>query len=93
MKKLLTFAESRQAIYDIACILIDIHKAEVASAEAIEALARKLAYIEDRHFFLDREAYSQKARTHKRIYTWRFANWMANAATYEEPAKILGWDF
>lgn len=93
MKKRLTYAESRQPIYDIACILIDIHKAGFASASAIEALARKLAYIEDRHYFLNREAFSQKARTHKRVYTWRFANWMANEAAYEEPGKILGWDF
>ena len=91
MKKRLTYAESRQPIYDIACILIDIHKAGFASASAIEALARKLAYIEDRHYFLNREAFSQKARTHKRVYTWRFANWMARQAECETPAELLGW--
>ena len=92
MKQRLTYAESRKPIYDIIDILINIHKAGFASASAIEALARKLAYIEDRHYFLNREGFSQKARTHKRVYTWRFANWMAETATYEEPAKILGWD-
>lgn len=91
MRKYLNRDERKQAIYDIACILINIHKAEVATASDVEALARKLAYIEDGHFFLSQEDYLEKARTHKRIYTWRVAQAMASEATYEDPAQIMGW--
>ena len=93
MRKYLNRDERKQAIYDIACILINIHKAEVATASDVEALARKLAYIEDGHFFLTQAAYLEKARTHKRVYTWRVAQALADAATYEDPAQLMGWAY
>lgn len=91
MKKKLTRRESDAAVYAIRDVLQKIHDAEVATASDIKALARRLAYIEDRHFFLCLEDLLWADRHHKRIYTWRYANWMARQAECETPAELLGW--
>ena len=91
MKKKLTRRESDAAVYAIRDVLQKIHDAEVATASDIKALARRLAYTEDRHFFLCLEDLLWADRHHKRIYTWRYANWMARQAECETPAELLGW--
>lgn len=91
MKKKLTRRESDAAVYVIRDVLQKIHDAEVATASDIKALACRLAYIEDRHFFLCLEDLLWADRHHKRIYTWRYANWMARQAECETPAELLGW--
>lgn len=91
--KFKTRRESNAAVEAICDILQKIHNAGVATDSDTEVLARRLAYIENRHFFLNHDTWLWAQRHHKRVYTWRFANWMANEAAYEEPGKILGWDF
>lgn len=91
MKKKLTRRESDAAVYAIRDVLQKIHDAEVATDSDIETLARRLAYIEDHHFFLCLESLLWAERHHKRIYTWRYAKWMARQAECETPAELLGW--
>ena len=89
--KFKTRRESDAAVEAICDILQKIHNAGVATDSDTEVLARRLAYIEDRHFFLCLEDLLWADRHHKRIYTWRYANWMARQAECETPAELLGW--
>ena len=89
--KFKTRRESDQAVQAICDILQKIHDAGVATDSDTEVLARRLAYIENRHFFLNHDTWLWAQRHHKRVYTWRCAKQIAAQAVYDTPAEIFGW--